>query len=268
MIRAAVLGSPISHSLSPILHRTAYEKLGIFGQYQAIEVEAKDLKTFVSGLDESWTGLSLTMPLKEEILTIADEVDPLALKIHSANTLVRSEKGWKAISTDVNGFVQALNAESVADFKRVTILGSGATARAAAAAFDGPGRHIIVIHRSQGRESAMRKAISEATVEFRDWGCELVEADLLINATPAGVADSYAERLQDSIHGVFFEALYNPWPTKMLATWRAHNGFGIDGLDLLVHQGIDQVELMTGMSVNRSVLAPVLRTACLAAMKP
>ncbi len=268
MIRAAVLGSPISHSLSPTLHRTAYEKLGVFGQYQAIEVSAEGLKDFVAGLDESWTGLSLTMPLKEEILTIADDVDPLALKIHSANTLIRSEKGWKAISTDVNGFIQALNAGGPVDFTRVTILGSGATARAAAAAFDGPGRHITVIHRTRGREVAMRRAISLATVEFLDWGCELAEADLLINATPAGVADNYSERLEHNIHGIFFEALYNPWPTKLLARWRAHNGFGIDGLDLLVHQGIDQVELMTGMSVNRSVLAPALRTACLAAMKP
>lgn len=267
MIRAAVLGSPISHSLSPVLHRTAYEALGVLGQYQAIDVTAEKLGEFIAGLDESWTGLSLTMPLKEQILTIADEIDPLASKIHSANTLVRCEKGWKAISTDVNGFLQALNATGSVDVRKVIILGSGATARAAAAACDVAGRQITVIHRTPRREAAMRRAISLADVEFVNWGSELVETDLLINATPAGVADSYAERLEGSVHGIFFEALYDPWPTKMLAKWRALNGFAIDGLDLLVHQGIDQVELMTGMSVNRLKLAPVLRTACLAAMK-
>lgn len=267
MIRAAVLGSPISHSLSPVLHRTAYEKLGVLGQYQAIDVTAEKLGEFIAGLDESWTGFSLTMPLKEQVLAIADEVDPLASKIHSANTLVRSGKGWKAISTDVNGFVHALNAHGHVDVRKVIILGSGATARAAAAACDVEGRQITVIHRTQGREEAMRKAVSLAKVDFRNWGSELTEADLLINATPAGVADSYSERLEGKVHGIFFEALYNPWPTKMLAKWRSFNGFGIDGLDLLVHQGIDQVELMTGMSINRSEMAPVLRTACLAAMK-
>lgn len=268
MIRAAVLGSPISHSLSPILHRTAYEKLGIFGQYQAVDVTTERLKEFISGLDETWTGLSLTMPLKEEVLKIADEVDDLAMQINSANTLIRSAKGWRALTTDVNGFAQALFAHGVTEFQKVTILGSGATARAAAAACDAPNRQICIIHRSVEREAAMRKSVRMANLDFASWGSDLAEVDLLINATPAGVADSYSEKLTDQIQGVYFEALYNPWPTKMLAKWRALGGLGIDGLDLLVHQGIDQVELMTGKSVQRTVLAPVLRMACLAAMKP
>jgi shikimate dehydrogenase len=268
MIRAAVLGSPISHSLSPILHRTAYEKLGIFGQYQAIEVTAEHLKEFISGLDETWTGLSLTMPLKEEVLNIADEVDNLALQINSANTLIRSANGWRALTTDVNGFAQALFAHGVTEFQKVTILGSGATARAAAAACDAPHRQISIIHRSAERESSMRKSVRLAKVDFANWGSDLAEADLVINATPAGVADIYSEKLPDPIQGVYLEALYNPWPTKMLAKWRALGGLGIDGLDLLVHQGIDQVELMTGKSVQRAVMAPVLRMACMASMKP
>lgn len=270
MIRGAVLGSPISHSLSPVLHRTAYEKLGVYGQYQAINMIPANLKDFISSLDESWTGLSLTMPLKEEILSIADEVDELAIRINSANTLIRSSRGWRALSTDVNGFVQTLLANDVTDFNSVVILGSGATARAAAAACDAPNRTIRIIHRSAEREPGMRKAAPQSNMEFASWGADLMPADLLINATPAGVADSYSERLalNGDVHGTYFEALYNPWPTKLLAKWRALKGFGIDGLDLLVHQGIDQVELMTGMKVQRAILAPVLRTACLAAMKP
>lgn len=268
MIRGAVLGSPISHSLSPILHRTAYEKLGVFGQYQGIEIRADQLEEFVSGLDESWTGLSLTMPLKEEILKIADEVDELALRINSANTLVRSASGWRALTTDVNGFTEALIANGVTDFKKVIILGSGATARAAAASCDAEHREIRVIHRSPEREIPMRNSVRLAKLNFTQWGSDLTEADLLINATPAGVADSYSEELFGPVAGVYFESLYYPWPTKMLAKWRALNGFGIDGLDLLVHQGIEQVELMTGKNVQRAILAPVLRMACLSAMKP
>ena len=267
MIRGAVLGSPISHSLSPVLHRTAYEKLDVFGQYQAIDVTADLLEEFISGLDESWTGLSLTMPLKEKVLDIADEVDELALRINSANTLVRSSKGWRALTTDVNGFSQSLLAHGVTEFNKVVILGSGATARSAAAACDAPDRQITVIHRSPEREDTMRKCVRLADLNFANWGAGLSEIDLLINATPAGVADSYSEKLPGLVQGVYFEALYNPWPTQMLAKWRDCGGLAIDGLDLLVHQGIDQVELMTGKSVQRTVLAPVLRMACLAAMK-
>lgn len=268
MIRGAVLGSPISHSLSPVLHRTAYEKLGILGQYQGIEVTADQLEVFVTGLDQSWTGLSLTMPLKEEILKIADDVDELALRINSANTLVRSPNGWRALTTDVNGFAEALLAHGVTDFNKVIILGSGATARAAAASCDAAHREIRIVHRTPDREIAMRNAVRFATLNFAQWGSDLTQADLLINATPAGVADSYSETLSGPVLGVYFESLYYPWPTKMLAKWRALNGFGIDGLDLLIHQGIDQVELMTGKNVQRAILAPVLRMACLSAMKP
>ena len=268
MIRAAVLGSPISHSLSPTLHRTAYENLGIDGHYEAIEVTSENLGEFISSRDDSWTGFSLTMPLKERVLTIADEVDLLARKINSANTLVRSSSGWRALSTDVNGFTHSLAAAGVADIGKVIILGSGATARAAAASCDGSGRQIIVVHRTPERERSMRESVIHSHVEFRSWGSDLEEADVLINTTPAGVADSYSEKLDGVVRGVYFEALYKPWPTKLLARWRALNGFAIDGLDLLVHQGIDQVELMTGKAINRQVLAPILRSACLAAMKP
>jgi shikimate dehydrogenase len=268
MIRGAVLGSPIAHSLSPILHRTAYEKLGLRGQYEAIEVSSANLENFISGLDGSWTGFSLTMPLKERVLTIADEVDPLALRIRSANTLVRSSRGWRALSTDVNGFTESLAAVGATDFEKVIILGSGATARAAAASCDGPKRKVIIVHRTPERERSMRESAIHADVEFRTWGSDLEEADVLINTTPAGVADTYSEKLEGSVRGIFFEALYQPWPTKLLSRWRALNGFAIDGLELLVHQGIDQVELMTGEAINRQVLAPILRSACLAAMKP
>jgi shikimate dehydrogenase len=180
MIRGAVLGSPISHSLSPILHRTAYEKLAIDGQYEAIDVTSENLEKFMLSRDDSWTGFSLTMPLKEKALAIADEVDPLALRIQSANTLVRSSKGWRALSTDVNGFTESLAAAGVIDFNRIIILGSGATARAAAASCDGPQRQIIVVHRTPEREPSMRESVIHSHVEFRSWGSSLDEADVLI----------------------------------------------------------------------------------------
>lgn len=266
MIRAAVLGSPISHSLSPVLHRAAYQTLGLDGEYEAIEVKAGNLAEFIATRDETWTGFSLTMPLKEEVLKIATSVDPLALHIQSANTLLRSDAGWRALTTDVSGFQHALAAHHIMEFERVLIIGAGATARAAVAACDDSGRHIAIIRRSSNRDDAMRSAASKSAISFIEWGGELLPADLVINTTPSGVADIFLSQVISRPAGVFFEALYNPWPTQLLARWRAKGGQVIDGLDLLVHQGIDQVALMGQVAVDRDLLAPLLRAAGLLAL--
>ena len=96
MIKAAVLGSPISHSLSPLLHATAYKELGIEASYDAIEVKAGGLADFLESKDASWTGFSLTMPLKEEVIDFTSNVDALAARIKSANTLFRKDSKWHA----------------------------------------------------------------------------------------------------------------------------------------------------------------------------
>jgi shikimate dehydrogenase len=266
VIRAAVLGSPISHSLSPVLHRAAYQALGLKGRYEAIEVKAGSLEGFIATRDETWTGFSLTMPLKEEVLRIATSVDPLALQIHSANTLLRSGSGWRALTTDVTGFQHALISHRIAKFERVLIIGAGATARAAAAACDESGRQIAVIRRSNRGDDTMRSAVGKSAISFLEWNGDLSSADLVINTTPAGVADIFLPQVTSQPAGVFFEALYNPWPTKLLARWRAFGGETIDGLDLLVHQGIDQVALMGQVAVDRDLLAPLLRSAGLVAL--
>ncbi len=266
MIKAAVLGSPISHSLSPELHEAAYRVLGVEGEYTAVEVTVDQLGNFLLSCDKNWTGFSLTMPLKEEVLKVADEVDDLAMSIQSANTLIRSATGWHATTTDVKGFQEALHAHGVIEFAKVLIIGSGATARAAASAVDYNNREIQVIHRNPGREDAMRKAAPNSSIEFLPWNSLLPLVDLTINTTPSGVADHFISQISATPPGVFFEALYNPWPTKLLHHWRTLNGKVIDGLDLLVYQGIEQVSLMTGKSVNRAELAPILRDAGLRAI--
>jgi shikimate dehydrogenase len=261
MITAAVLGSPISHSLSPTLHRRAYEILGIEGTFDAIEVKAEELATFIASRDEKWTGFSLTMPLKEEVMKIAKDISPIARQVSSANTLIRTGSEWSATSTDVNGFVETLKQHGVSAIDRAVIIGSGATARAAAAACEHFTTKIDVIHRSASREVAMRAAAPHSEMHFINWDSMVPATDLLINTTPKGVADIFVDRLIGT--PIFFEALYNPWPTKLLQSARENGSFGIDGLDLLIHQGIDQVHLMSGLPVDRDELAPLLRKACL-----
>ncbi|MBU6264231.1 MAG: hypothetical protein KGM39_05605, partial [Actinomycetales bacterium] len=238
--RAAVLGSPISHSLSPALHNAAYLALDIEGKYDAVEVKSGELQGFMEQVrktEANWIGFSLTMPLKEEVLRVADKVDPLAAQIYSANTLIPSIDGWYATSTDVAGFIWALAQHKVSNFETVQIIGAGGTARAAAAAVDAPGRKISVISRNPEREADMRNAVSLAELKFETWSDVKLSADLVINTTPKGAADNLP-----SGSGVLFESLYNPWPTVLVEKW---GGKVIDGLDLLVHQAIDQIHLMT-----------------------
>lgn len=261
MIRAAVLGSPISHSLSPALHAAAYKFLGIVGEYTAVEVKAHELGKFLSTCDNSWTGFSLTMPLKEEVLSLVGEVDDLAARIQSANTLVRAKSGWRASTTDVQGFHDALHAHQLNEFQSVLILGSGATARAAASACDAKGRLIKVLHRNPLREAGMSKSAPQSSMQFLSWNSPLPDVDLMINTTPSRVADQLVSKIKTRPLGVYFEALYNPWPTKLLAHWRSLEGKAIDGLDLLVYQAIQQVALITEKVVDPSLLAPILRDA-------
>ena len=260
--RAAVLGSPIAHSLSPTLHNAAYLTLGIEGKYDAVEVASGQLPSFMNQVrqtEANWIGFSLTMPLKEEVLKVADQIDPLAKQINSANTLIPTIDGWYATSTDVAGFIWALAANEVSDFETIQIIGAGGTARAAAAAIDAPGRKITVISRSSSRESDMRNAVTMSKLEFTDWSSKELSADLVINTTPKNAADNFEGK-----HGVLFESLYEPWPTKLASTWQ---GKVIDGLELLVHQAVDQLHLMTGMVIDRTKMAKILRVAGEAELK-
>lgn len=262
MIRAAVLGSPILHSLSPTLHKRAYEILGINGTFEAIEVSASDLGSFLQTRDSSWTGFSLTMPLKEEAMKFASEISRVAAQVSSTNTLIRTPDGWSATSTDVNGFVESLHQHGYSKFESVLIIGSGATARAAAAACAQFTSSLVVVHRSAAREEFMRLAAPNIEMTFMNWTTKLPVAELVINTTPKSAADIFIDQI--NLPSVFFESLYNPWPTKLLQHLRAKGVFGIDGLDLLIQQGMDQIALMTGISLDRTGLAPDLRAACLA----
>ena len=263
MIKAAVLGSPISHSLSPLLHRTAYEHMGLNASYEAIEVKADTLSRFMGERDETWTGFSLTMPLKEEAIAYADHVDVLSKRINSANTLFRKAGEWHATSTDVIGFTNALEMHNVEVKGHVVIMGAGATARAAAAACDNSSTQITVINRSLARVQAMSDAVVESELSFINWDDldVLGDADLVISTAPAGVTDSIDLPAKTSVP--YFEALYKPWPTPASSLWASRGGNVIDGLDLLVHQAISQIAIFTGSSVKRSQLAPLMRDAAL-----
>lgn len=250
--RAAVLGSPIAHSLSPVLHRAAYAELGLDDwSYERFEVDEAALPGFVAELDGSWAGLSLTMPLKRAIIPLLDEVSETAASVEAVNTVVFREDGRRVgDNTDIPGMIAALRERGVEKVESAAILGAGATASSALAALArvcaGP---VTAYVRGEARAAEMRGWGERLGVDVRtaawDDAVEALAAPLVVATTPAGATDGLAAAVPDR-PGTLFDVLYDPWPTRLAAAWSERAGKIIGGLDLLVHQAVLQVEQMTG----------------------
>ncbi|MCX5138994.1 MULTISPECIES: shikimate dehydrogenase [unclassified Streptomyces] len=252
--RAAVLGSPIAHSLSPVLHRAAYAELGLDGwSYDRFEIDEQALPGFVAGLDGSWAGLSLTMPLKRAIIPLLDEISETASSVEAVNTVVLTEDGRRlGDNTDIPGMIAALRERGVEKTESAAVLGAGATASSALAALSrictGP---VTAYVRSRARGDEMRGWGERLGVDVRiaDWAEaeQALHAPLVIATTPAGATDGLTDAVPEH-PGTLFDVLYEPWPTGLAAAWTAREGAVVGGLDLLVHQAVLQVEQMTGRS--------------------
>ncbi|MEU6474990.1 shikimate dehydrogenase [Streptomyces massasporeus] len=252
--RAAVLGSPIAHSLSPVLHRTAYQELGLAGwTYDRFEVDEAGLPAFFETLGPEWAGLSLTMPLKRAVIPLLDEISETAASVDAVNTVVRTEDGRRVgDNTDIPGIVAALREHGIDKVDAAAVLGAGATASSALAALSRicPGE-ITVYVRSEARATEMRQWAERLDVAVRiaEWADaeQALRAPLVISTTPAGVTDALARSVPER-PAALFDVLYDPWPTDLAARWSAYGGAVVSGLDLLVHQAVLQVEQMTGLT--------------------
>ncbi|CAL9371858.1 Shikimate dehydrogenase (NADP(+)) [Streptomyces sp. enrichment culture] len=252
--RAAVLGSPIAHSLSPVLHRTAYEELGLTGwTYDRFEVDEAALPGFLDRLGPEWAGLSLTMPLKRAVIPLLDEVGETAASVEAVNTVVFTEDGRRVgDNTDIPGMVAALRERGIEQVGSAAILGAGATASSALAALARICTGEVVAYvRSGARAAEMRQWGERLGVDVRtaDWedAAEALRAPLVVATTPAGTTDALASAVPEA-PATLFDVLYDPWPTALAARWSAYGGAVVGGLDLLVHQAVLQVEQMTGRS--------------------
>ncbi|MET8679931.1 shikimate dehydrogenase [Streptomyces sp. NPDC004647] len=251
--RAAVLGSPIAHSLSPVLHRAAYAELGLTGwTYDRFEVDEAGLPGFMTRLDVSeWAGLSLTMPLKRAVIPLLDEISETAASVEAVNTVVFTGDGRRTgDNTDIPGMLAALGERGVEKIERAAVLGAGATASSALAALSRICTGEVTAYvRSEARAAEMRKWGERLAVDVRtaDWADaeRAFTAPLVIATTPAGTTDALAAAVPDR-PGTLFDVLYEPWPTPLATAWSARGGTVVGGLDLLVHQAVLQVERMTG----------------------
>ncbi len=254
--RAGVLGKPIGHSLSPVIHNAGYAAANLTDwQYTAHECAEEELAGFLATLDDRWSGLSLTMPLKEVALTVADEASPLVMTLGAANTLYRRGNRWLAANTDSPGMVDALRRAGICQVERVAVLGAGGTARAALAAVAdvGSGGEVSVYARRHEaiddlRPVAERVGLKVLAHSWSDASEAVRDADLVVSTVPAGVADHLAPSIPERPDLTVFEVLYHPWPTPLAAAAIDAGCTVVGGLELLLAQAVRQFELFTGFT--------------------
>jgi len=263
--RAAVLGSPIAHSLSPALHRAAYRELGLDWTYGAFDVTSDQLAGFITDCGADWAGLSLTMPLKEAVLPLLNEVSELAAFTRSANTVIFDQAHVTGENTDVDGILWALEQQEVFAAGSGTVIGAGATARSALAALGQLGvSEVAVIARRPEAISDMADVgraldIHVVAAEFRN-AAPALAADVVISTVPVGAADQLASSVPGTASALL-DVVYSPWPTKLASAWQSAGGLVAPGLDMLIGQAAEQVRLMTGQEPPIEAMIAAARDA-------
>ncbi|WP_291887791.1 shikimate dehydrogenase [Cellulomonas sp.] len=278
--RAAVLGHPISHSLSPTLHRAAYAALGLTDwRYDAVDVTSDGLAAFVTTLDETWAGLSLTMPLKQTVLGLLDHVEPLAEVVGAVNTVLLQGSGAGRVlvgaNTDVYGLVTALGeglpGGASARVGTAAVLGAGATAASTLAALGQLGCATPVVYvRSVQRAGGLLRAAHRMGVQpvlrsLDDAAGQVGRADVVVSTLPPHAADDLAAALPPARPaGVLLDVAYDPRPTALSAAWAARDGVVVGGERMLLHQAVEQVRLMTGRPGPVDAMAAALEARLVA----
>ncbi len=224
--------------------------MGLDWDYRAVEVTEAGLPAFLDGLDPSWRGLSLTMPLKRAVMPLLDEVSERARQAGGANTVVLDEGRRSGHNTDVPGVVAALRERHDGPVDRAVVLGGGATAASAIVGLADLGcRHVTVVVRDEDRAAGTVAAAARhprpPTVDVRLLAAGPVAADVLVSTIPAAAQTDAVVALSGGVP-VVFDVVYDPWPTPLAVAAEAAGQVVVSGLDLLVHQAVLQVALMTG----------------------
>ena len=248
----AVLGSPISHSKSPIIHAAAYRVLGEDWEYSRFEVAKGGLKRFIENDGSGFTGFSLTMPLKEDAFAFADVTDEISKSTKASNTLIRVNDRWHAFNTDVFGITQAVSQTISTPINVSLIIGSGATATSAMSAIArlAPGSSVLVLARNKttrlplinfGRSLGLQVSSARRLVSA------VKKAQVTISTLPGGAMDGAAKKIAASRFfkpsGLLLDVAYNPWPSQLADAWQLKNQKVVSGLEMLIWQAIAQIRI-------------------------
>ena len=267
--RLAVLGSPIAHSKSPASQRAAYRVLGRAWTYDAIEVSGDRLAAFLGSCDETWRGLSLTMPLKRDVIPLLASRHPLVDRVGAANTVLFTDRGPAGFNTDVRGTVEALRGVGLASVTTAHLLGAGATAASVLVALVELGVRDVTVSARSVERAAPLVALAQregVRVTVQPWSAprdHLPIPDVIVSTLPGGQNDlSFTEAVR--AQAVLFDVAYDPWPSALARAWEEASGTVVSGLELLLQQAIGQVRIF----VNGDLDVPLDRESdVLAAMR-
>jgi len=275
-----LLGWPVEHSLSPVMHNVAFATLGLDWLYLLLPVPPALLGDAVRGLRAlGFAGANVTIPHKQTVLAHLDEISPAAQAIGAVNTIVVREGRLYGENTDWRGFLVALRTAGFApEDQRVLVLGAGGAARAVVYALAQAGAQVSIYNRTASRAAALARDMQhlwpQAEINGVSEGVPLADLDLsrfalLVNATPLGMwphvsTSPWPEELPLPGHLTVFDLVYNPLETKLLQQARAAGARPIGGLEMLVQQGALAFELWTGMKPP----VEVMRQAVVAALPP
>jgi len=239
---------PIAHSLSPVLHNTAYAFLGIDAEYGSREVDSALLAKQVHNLDDSFLGVSLTMPLKEAILPLVPEHRGVVDLVSAANTIVRGPEGLALWNTDPMGVKGALLDSAVTQVTSLLVLGAGATARSVIAGAGDLGvSHVTIASRSHDRAERTLAFAVAAGLRVRWVNLEenpaLTPPDLVASTLPSGVSAPAWIDEEMVHHAALFDVAYSPWPSALATLWAGSGKPIASGLSMLVHQAVIQIRL-------------------------
>lgn len=270
---AAVIGSPIQHSLSPFLHQAAYRDLGLNIDYRRIEITKETIGSFLASCPEGLVGLSVTMPLKQVIIPLLSQVDGLAKAVGAVNTVVPFPGGITAgFNTDVYGLVTAIKEAKGREFspERAVIVGSGATASSALAALGElqAGQINLLARRVSGAGNAVQAATRlgidpgyvplAAGEKARE---TLQAADLIISTVPRAVLDDFYQTISFNPEQTVLDIVYDPWPSELVKQASRSGATIISGKAMLQHQALMQVKLFTSRTPNLEAMRTALKEA-------
>ncbi len=271
-----VIGDPVEHSLSPVMHNAAFQALDLDYVYVAFHVHRANLAAAISGMRAlGLRGLNATIPHKVGVLPLLDAVDPLARQIGAVNTIVNDEGRLTGHNTDAAGFLQALVQNKFSpENKNVVIIGAGGAARAVTLALAGRGAHLIVLNRTPQTAADLVTRVKQAFADSQAIGLEMSDenlraavgdADLIVNTTSVGMRpevglSAVPARLIEPHHTVF-DIVYSPVQTRLLRDAGLSGARTISGLDMLVWQGAVAFELWTGQKAPVEIMSRALREA-------
>lgn len=250
-----VVGHPISHSLSPVMHRTALEFHQLDSNYFAVDVPADQISEFAAWCNQdTFRGCNITLPYKKEFLHLVDHVDPVASQMGVINTIVKQEQKLVGYNTDAYGFLHPLQRYmDQIEGGRAIIFGTGGASKAVSFALKDAGiEELIFVSRTPAQRELPDSSIYTQVVDYQQWQEYAGEASIFVNTTPLGMypdiektflsqKDSYL--LQDKI---CYDLVYNPLQTQFLKLAEEAGACCINGLQMLIHQGSKSFELWTG----------------------